>query len=350
VTNAPAIWFEFAVAVGVTILSALLVRGARAIALKKILLDLPNDRSSHVIPVPRLGGVGLVVALMIGAIAIIRAMLMTPLLAVFSGGLVVLFVLGLIDDLKPLSSVTRLLVHFVVAAMFVAEAFGSGGHAHLGVSTLSAILTVIWIVGVLNIYNFMDGIDGIAGTQALVAGVAWFALATAEQAPLAAGLGLVTASAALGFLFLNWPPARIFMGDAGSTVLGYIFATLPILVRFEAPSPPPLARLLAEAALVVWPFLVDGTFTIARRLLRGENPLRAHRSHVYQRLVISGLSHRIVTSVYGAAALLGALLAWGVEQQWIYGSAAAIVMPLVVFAVLWWWAAHREAAAETPHA
>ncbi len=136
-----------------------------------------------------------------------------------------------------------------------------------------------------------------------MAGLAWAVWGHWLGAPFVSALGLLSAAAAVGFLTLNWPPARIFMGDAGSTVLGFLLAAAPLLAAVEGQLA--FDHLLIAAALALWPFLVDGTFTLFRRLGRGENILQAHRSHLYQRLVIAGQTHRRVTLVYGALALVG---------------------------------------------
>jgi UDP-N-acetylmuramyl pentapeptide phosphotransferase/UDP-N-acetylglucosamine-1-phosphate transferase len=189
-------------------------------------------------------------------------------------------------------------------------------------------LLALWFVGLVNVYNFMDGIDGIAGLQAVVAGVAWAIIGTVLSLPLVQLTGAVIASAALGFLTLNWHPAKIFMGDAGSTVLGFLFATLPFLATVEGGERLgargerlELTRSLIIGAILVWPFLADGIFTFLRRLKNRENVLQAHRSHLYQRLVIAGHSHTRVTVTYGCLAFLGAVLALALEGQ---GGRAAI--------------------------
>ena len=157
-------------------------------------------------------------------------------------------------------------------------------------------------------------------------------------------LGLFSAGAAVGFLTLNWPPARIFMGDAGSTVLGFLFAAAPLVAAGESPAA--FDHLLIAAALALWPFLVDGTFTIFRRLGRGENILQAHRSHLYQRLVIAGQTHRRVTLVYGALALVGV----GFGTLVVRGVLGAVPLAIggvgVCFLGLWRWVCRVEARAE----
>ncbi len=360
-------------------------------ALKKALLDMPNERSSHQQPVPRLGGAAFmpVVLLAVGMLAP-RAGLPGVVIAAFLGGAIALFIVSLVDDFLSLSTTIRFAVQFAAAfgilfALWFNWPDGSAlsselpalsiqhsafsiqlsafSHQSLGLVVSWSVLT-LWIVGLINIYNFMDGIDGIAGLQAVIAGVAWCVFGTLLSAPFVAFLGAVVAAGALGFLTLNWPPAKIFMGDAGSTVLGYIFAVVPLVATVESGwAVRSLLRqgfggqtarggsievLLIAAVLVVWPFLADGSFTILRRLKNRENILKAHRSHLYQRLVIAGVSHRTVTLVYGGLALIGAVLAWrlldgaktGEAVTRLSGEAVGVIG--VLFLGLWRWAVMTE--------
>ena len=155
-------------------------------------------------------------------------------------------------------------------------------------------------------------------------------------------IGAALAAGGLGFLAWNWPPAKIFMGDAGSTVLGYALAVLPLLLVVEARGAVKFERVLMAGALVVWPFLADGSFTILRRLRNGENIFRAHRSHLYQRLVMAGVSHRSVTLIYGALAVGGAGLAWRVLAGAPYSMATALGLTSGAFVLLCWWVSRRE--------
>jgi UDP-N-acetylmuramyl pentapeptide phosphotransferase/UDP-N-acetylglucosamine-1-phosphate transferase len=152
----------------------------------------------------------------------------------------------------------------------------------------------------------MDGVDGIAGAQALVVGLGWAMLGWLGHQPHVSVMGMLLAGASLGFLIHNWPPARIFMGDVGSAFLGYTFAVLPLMA---AHAPQADSRLAMVGALLLWPFVFDSGFTFIRRALRGENVFAAHRTHLYQRLVIAGHSHLFATALYAGLAVVGALLA-----------------------------------------
>ena len=175
------------------------------------------------------------------------------------------------------------------------------GSVHWG--WLGVPLAFFWVVGLTNAYNFMDGIDGLAGSQAVIAGVGWAGLGWLRGEPLVSLLGLLVAGSSLGFLLHNWPPARIFMGDVGSAFLGFTFAALSVLAAQQNP------RLAVAGILLLWPFIFDTIGTFLRRLRRRENVFAAHRSHLYQRLVIAGYSHRTVTLLYSGLALVGLVLA-----------------------------------------
>jgi UDP-N-acetylmuramyl pentapeptide phosphotransferase/UDP-N-acetylglucosamine-1-phosphate transferase len=157
-----------------------------------------------------------------------------------------------------------------------------------------------------NVYNFMDGIDGLAAAQAIVAGIA-LAIAGAEiKNPVVEMGGGLLAAASTGFVLFNLPPARLFMGDVGSTFLGFSFGGLSLLGNIGVGG----GRLPAEFGVVILaPFLFDSLVTLARRVLRSERWYAAHRSHYYQRLVASGLSHAQVTSLYAGLAILAAAAA-----------------------------------------
>ncbi len=311
----------------------------------KHLLDIPNERSSHYVPTPRGGGLGIVVttlvlfgmALLTGDYSEGHASL--PLL-IFLGCAGVIALIGWIDDRADLSAKARLLIQLGISviAVLVVGAVTQVELQPLGVVVLvpplAYLINVVWVVGGTNIYNFMDGIDGIAGVQALIAGGAWsVVLLSHGQIELALFAALLAASS-LGFLFLNRPPALIFMGDVGSTFLGFSLAMLPLLAFARTGDP----RALGLGGLFIAPFVLDGAFTVIRRAIRHENVLKAHRSHVYQRLVIRGYSHRQITGLYALYALAsaGCGLLYDVD-----GNLLAVIVPVLIFAGLALWAKRR---------
>lgn len=338
----------------VVVTAALAVRLARVVALRRGLLDVPNSRSSHAQPVPRLGGAAFVPVVLLAALVAGPSGTLPPIVTgAFFAGAGLLFALSLIDDFMALPAGVRLAAHAAVAAGLLGAVYltwpagADGGWDGVAPPSPGFWLLAIAVIGLLNLYNFMDGIDGLAGVQGVVAGVAWCAIGSAIGAPFGAFLGAMLAAGAIGFLTLNWPPAKIFMGDAGSTVLGYSFAALPLLAAVERGSALRFDAALVAGVLVVWPFWADGAFTILRRLRRGENILKAHRSHLYQRLVITGVSHGRVTLVYGVLATVGAALAWRVAGGAPYTGVTALGFVFIAFAGLWGWTVRRESAAGT---
>ena len=333
--------------VTVAVASAVAVGLVRAFAIKKALLDLPNARSSHRVPVPRLGGAAFVPVLLLAMVIVwsVWPSASAPVWCLVSSvlGAVGLYGISLLDDVHSLPTRVRLGVQFVCAAAAVWACTRVTG---VSLGLFPGGLLVIAIVGALNIFNFMDGIDGIAGVQAVAAGLAWWAIASASGAQAVAVAAVCVTGAAVGFLSLNWPPAKIFMGDAGSTVLGFILAMLPLLLVVETHGSVALPCALVAGVLVLWPFLADGTFTIFRRLSKGENIFQPHRSHLYQRLVIAGRPHRQVTSVYAAFAALGGAFGWCVATRRVIGVSGAISAMLLLSIGLMLWTIWTEDSAK----
>jgi UDP-N-acetylmuramyl pentapeptide phosphotransferase/UDP-N-acetylglucosamine-1-phosphate transferase len=190
-------------------------------------------------------------------------------------------------------------------------------------------LTLFWIMGLTNANNFMDGIDGIAGGQAVVAGLGWMIIGLMSGQSFVGLIGVLLGASSLGFLFHNWPPARIFMGDVGSSFIGFTLAVLPIIAAQRNP------RFMFAGILVVWPFIFDTSFTLVRRFINKENVFVAHRSHIYQRLVTSGYSHRFVTLIYIGLASIGTVIALLWYKRAPFVNIVVIVLPILLFAGLW---------------
>jgi Fuc2NAc and GlcNAc transferase len=326
VTAGPAIAVAAASALG----SAVLVRAVRDFANRRALLDRPNDRSSHSIPKPRLGGVGVMAPpLLLGAGLVVAghapAALLLPLLAT---GLVAL--LGLADDLRPVRARVRFGVQVALASAVVAASYGRlpAAAGLLGSSIPApalAVLAVLWITWLTNLYNFMDGIDGLAGGQAFLASAGLLVVASTVGAGTSAWLLLAVLGSSLGFLLFNFPPATIFMGDVGSTALGFFFGCLPLL-----PGAPPVP--VEPVAIALSLFVLDATTTLVRRIARGETWHAPHRTHLYQRPVVAGIGHRAVTLTAGAGMAVAAACAAAWPAAGPSGKVAAVAVPLVLFA------------------
>jgi Fuc2NAc and GlcNAc transferase len=263
-------------------------------------VDVPNERSLHTTVMPRGGGVVIVAAVLAGlACLTIAGAIDVSTAAGFAALGGVVSAVGWIDDRASLPAGWRLLVHLAAAVGAVAlwgafDVVLLPGYGTVRLPTaLAGAMTAVWIVGLLNAYNFMDGIDGLAAAVGVTVAALWL-WAAGPSVPFVAGAGAIVAAACAGFLWHNWAPARIFMGDAGSGFLGFAFAVLP-LIAFEAAGD---ARLPVAAVFFVAPFVFDTLLTFVRRLLNGENVLQAHRSHLYQRLVLCGWAHHRVAALY----------------------------------------------------
>jgi Fuc2NAc and GlcNAc transferase len=275
------------------------VRMAIRVAQRVGMLDVPNERSSHSLPTPRMGGVPMVAAaalafggwafLAAGEANVQRGLPYTFLFAL------AMFLLGFYDDLRNLSPLFRFLVQFVSALLLFFFLAPLLPNVSLWKWVLPKWAWVVpgafWVVWMLNLYNFMDGIDGLAGGEAAVASSFFFLVFAYYGQSGWAVVNLVVAAASMGFLVHNWPPARIFMGDAGSAFLGAFYGMQSVVAALSTPVPFPVL------VLPFANFILDTTFTLFRRMLGGEKWYHAHRSHFYQRMTDLGMTHRKVTSI-----------------------------------------------------
>ena len=272
-------------------------------ASKLHVLDYPNDRSLHTQPVPRTGGIAILSGILTGTILFI----------VLGGskadfiwvGFSVLIIAGVsfIDDMRKLSIAIRFLGQFISASIVVAGGFTitnlqlpfTNWELTFLVSTGFSILFLLWMI---NLYNFMDGIDGLAAGMAFI-GFGTFAVFGAMSGnPNFMIINSIIATASAGFLVFNFPPARLFMGDIGSTTLGLLAACMSLWAVRENIFP------FWIAILVFSPFIVDTTVTLIRRLILRQKIWCAHKTHFYQRLVQSGWSHR-KTVIYEYVMMIG---------------------------------------------
>lgn len=269
-------------------------------------LDKPNERSLHVVPVPRTGGI----AIVIGIVAAALCLRGSPSLLVPA---VALAIASYFDDRHALPAPVRLVMHLVAAGVFLWLVAGSSGPALL----IVLLFAIAWIT---NLYNFMDGSDGLAGGMAVIGfgayGLAAWLGGNGEFAVLAWSI----AAAATGFLIFNFPPAKIFMGDVGSIPLGFLAGAFGVAGWQQGLWP------LWFPVLVFAPFIVDASVTLLRRMLRGERIWQAHRQHYYQRLILSGWSHRkTALSEYALMLACAALALAAREAEALSQAAAALV-------------------------
>lgn len=268
----------------------------RRYALNKNMLDVPNARSSHTLPTPRGGGLSVVLVFLsaVGGLSFFDVIAIDPVYIaglILSGALVA--GIGFWDDHVSIPAKWRFLVHFIAAtgALLILSEMPELRFFSIEISGWGLLFGIyaIMLVWLLNLYNFMDGIDGIAGVEAITtAGSAALLLLLQGQNDWGLLMLLLAASAG-GFLVWNWPPAKIFMGDACSGFLGFVLGLLAVLTSLFG------AMNLWSWWILLGVFIVDATITLLRRIMRGEAWHQAHRSHAYQILSRRLNSHKKVT-------------------------------------------------------
>jgi UDP-N-acetylmuramyl pentapeptide phosphotransferase/UDP-N-acetylglucosamine-1-phosphate transferase len=265
----------------------------------KTIQDIPNERSLHVAPTLRVGGVGLMTGLFSGWLLMFPVLPWWILLP-----LAVLFLVSLLDDMHNLAVKQRLLAQLAAATILVwgADVVTQNGF-------IVALLLLLFTVWMTNLYNFMDGSDGLAGGMALFGFGIYGVAAMLAHGVTFSLLNFAIAAAALGFLKFNFPPAKVFMGDAGSIPLGFLVAAMGLwgwqLDYWHWWFP----------LLVFSPFIMDASVTLVKRSLRGAKITEAHREHYYQRTIQMGSSHRKVVWIeYSLMALSGAAALSSLQQ------------------------------------
>lgn len=259
----------------------------------KKIQDIPNERSLHFAPTPRIGSVGLMAGLLSGWALMSASLVWWLALPMFG-----LFIVSLFDDMHDLPVRGRLLVQIIAAAILVG---GSGLLARQGIAmAITVLLLTVWMT---NLFNFMDGSDGLAGGMALF-GFTFYGIAAlfAHNEALAM-LNFTIGAATLGFLCFNFPPARVFMGDAGSIPLGFLAAAMGLWGWQQQ------CWSVWFPLLVFSPFIVDASVTLVKRTLRGVKITEAHREHYYQRAILLGWGHRKLVLVEYMLMLVSGVLA-----------------------------------------
>lgn len=307
----------------------------RRYALARSIIDIPNARSSHTIPTPRGGGVAIVLSFLLALPALaVDGLLAWPIMWAMLGAGAGIAVLGFLDDHGHIAARWRLLGHFAASVWAL---YWLGGLPaitlfgfRLDLAWLGNILAVLYLVWMLNLYNFMDGIDGIASVEAICACLGACLLYWLGGFESLIVAPLLLAMAVAGFLYWNFPPARIFMGDAGSGFLGIILGLLSLQAAWISP------ELLWVWLILLGAFIVDATVTLIRRLLRGDKVYEAHRSHAYQFASRHYGRHLPVTLAVAAINLLWLLPLAACVVLWSLDGALALTVayvPLVLLAI-----------------
>lgn len=319
----------------VLIMSLLMTAVLRRYALARSVIDVPNARSSHTVPTPRGGGVAIVLSFLLVLVALMLSgdQYISTLVALGGGGALIA-IIGFMDDHGHIAARWRLLGHFLAAAWVLAWLGGLPPLTLLGMSLdlgwVGGLLAAVYLVWLLNLYNFMDGIDGIASIEAITAclSVALLYWLTGLNGP--AIPPLLLAAAVAGFLYWNFPPAKIFMGDAGSGFIGIVLGGLSLQAAWV--SPPMFWCWL----ILLGVFIVDATYTLVRRLLRGDKVYEAHRSHAYQFASRKHGKHLPVTLGVAALNLFWLLpVAFCVARLGLDGALGLVIayIPLITLAV-----------------
>ncbi|AVU76089.1 MULTISPECIES: MraY family glycosyltransferase [Pseudomonas] len=307
----------------------------RFYAIRQNIFDIPNARSSHNQPTPRGGGIAFVLSFLFALIVLVpdASLGWSSIWAIFGAGIGVAL-LGFFDDHRPIGVCWRLLGHFIgsiwalcwLGGMPALEIFGN----RIDFGWVGHAFAVIYLVWMLNLYNFMDGIDGIASVEAICTCLSACLLYWASGFSDLVMVPLLLAMAVLGFLYWNFPPAQIFMGDGGSGFLGIILGVSSLQAAGSSP------KLFWAWLILLGVFIVDATVTLIRRGLRGEKLHEAHRSHAYQFASRQYGSHLpvilavVAINILWLLPLAACVVLWGLEGA--LGLVLAYV-PLVMIAV-----------------
>jgi UDP-GlcNAc:undecaprenyl-phosphate GlcNAc-1-phosphate transferase len=276
------------------------------------ILDHPNHRSSHVNAVPSSGGISIVVTFLIGMIFIIifadTELIQQRYIFGFIFSAILIAIISFVDDIREKSAVFKLATHIfavivVLSTGIVIDTLSLPWEDEMALGWLGYVVSFFWILGLTNAYNFMDGIDGLVASTALIAALFFMAISYYEGSSFVYITGYTIIAGSAGFLVYNAPPAKIFMGDVGSAFLGFVFATLAIIgARYDESHTSFLVM-----PMLLFHFIFDTLFTFSRRLLQGDNPIKAHRTHLYQLRIRSGHTHLEVTLMLSCMAFLQGL-------------------------------------------
>jgi len=311
----------------VTLLISIILLSSK---ITKNIKDVPNERSLHETPTPRIGGVALMAGILSGWAFMFHAPPLWILLP-----LLLLFLLSLIDDVRSLSVKIRFSIHLIAAISVI------WGEKLFDVNVLVAIGAILLIVWMINLFNFMDGSDGLAGGMALFGFSVYGVAALMGGDDVLAMICFTIGASALAFLYFNFHPAQMFMGDSGSIPLGFLAASVGI-VGWNGELWP-----VWFPVMVFAPFVLDATVTLIKRTVRGEKVWRAHREHYYQRLVQSGIGHRNVALI---EYLL--MIASGIGALWALQNSQALLAVMLIFSVIfgvimvsldYWWKVRQRA-------
>lgn len=313
--------------IAIAVASFVITGIVKNIAIRKAIMDIPNNRSSHTVPTPRGGGLAVAITWFVGLICFfLQGKLETKLFYALLSGLP-LTLIGFADDIFNLKPGIRFLVQFACAALALFFLHGLWT-VDCGPWTIDyglfltpfAFIAIIWSI---NLFNFLDGIDGYIGTEIVFIGVSVYLLSGDWT-------GLLLATATAGFLLWNWPKAKIFMGDVGSTLLGFTVAVLAIYHQNRLSLSIPVWLILTSV------FWYDATITLFRRIRNKEKLSVAHRKHAYQRIVQAGLNHQQTTLWELVLNTVGFGFAWLAQTFKSYNLVFLAADVFVLYLVMRW--------------
>lgn len=311
-TDVSSLWVQILGFLAALLVSGLVTPLIRRVAIDAGHYDIPNDRKIHKFPVPRIGGIAIwggFILTMGGVSLFYQGQLVESSLdGVLLGGTIIFFV-GLLDDLYNLSPYLKLFGQFLAAAV----AFQLGVQIIaldlpfskiLLLQILSFPVTVLWLIGISNAMNFIDGVDGLAGGVSMISALTLWVVAFNMNEPIPALFAIVLAGAALGFLNLNFYPARIFMGDSGSLFCGFVLASIAVMGVLKT-----LTMTMLLPVIILTVPILDITYSTLRRLWRFQSPFVADSEHLHHKLLKAGFSQiRTVAAMYGVC-IIGGIIA-----------------------------------------
>ena len=326
----------FFIVIATIAISFVLTHLVRKTAIKRNKFDIPNERSSHQNPTPRGGGVAVVAAFVFGLLALlIRGDIASEsFYAIVLPGVLVAAI-GYLDDLGRVTAARlRLIGHFVAAVIAVYILDGLPPMPvfaeTLDIGLVGNIIAVLFLVWMLNLFNFMDGIDSITGVEALTSCLILTIFLISKSETELWQVPALMCAAVIGFLYFNWPPARIFLGDIGSGFIGFTIGTISLVIARSQP-------LITWAVIILLGvFIVDATVTLIRRLIDKQRISTAHRSHAFQHLANSADRHLKVSLSIAAVNIFWLTpIAWLVVDQRILPIIGVVTayIPLLVLAI-----------------
>jgi UDP-GlcNAc:undecaprenyl-phosphate GlcNAc-1-phosphate transferase len=326
------------------LISAVIIPVIITVSHKRAWYDIPNNRKIHTGPIPRLGGIGIYFGFMAASLAV---PLLLPVIfpgfqpAGYTLGYLPVFLaftlihgMGLVDDFHNLRALLKFLLQIAAAALvtvggFTISRFSVPGWRVISLGVFSYPITILWLVAISNAMNLVDGVDGLAGGIAGIAALVIGVICILLDRLIPAFMAFALLGAIIGFLLSNFPPARVFMGDSGSLLIGFVLAALPLMI---SPGNTSVGELLAPGTVLLVPIL-DTISAIVRRVAGGRPIQSPDKEHIHHKLLDLGVKEvPLLLIIYGSCAVLGIAAVWSLFLgRW---SALALLASLWLVALL----------------